>query len=305
MTRLSRWRILLGSFLLLSAPASALQCEYHYSPLYGRCVTSITEATEDFRLQAGQAFAKGDTAHTRELLGKAEESAARITDPYTRVNQSRYLAQLWHQLGEVEKSRTLFSAAMQLTPKIRMVERRFSAVIGVVELQKASGDAQGTRANTRWALESGILEAQAKTGKAGEAGRFLTNLKRVLTPADIQRIIQHTYPLPLYDMRLKIWRKLAFQDFAPPPYAETLETIRTTSTPEVLEGDDRLESLALLCIRARQFAAYGDTPTQRFYQQRMNRLVVNAAEQNAAEINELRSWQRNCTRTLEKMQPGL
>lgn len=151
------------------------------------CATSVVFAasldmpTLALRQQAHMAFAAGNLSKAEQALIEAQELAQQQPNPYVKANELRYIADAWARMDKAEKAQTIFAESMEAAIAIPTWNHRLYASIGVVEMQRATGDLSGTYANGMKALNSGLLEAIAKTGQAAEMGRFFTALDGLLT----------------------------------------------------------------------------------------------------------------------------
>lgn len=166
---------LLLCLLLLAAPASA---------------AALETPTLALRQEALQAHRNGDTADVQEALIDALALARAQDDPYVKANELRYIADTWARVGVPAQAKEAFAESMQAAIRIPTWNHRLYASIGVVEMQRATGDMQGTYENGMKALDSGLMEAVAETGEAAEMGRFFTALDGLLTRVEREKLKQ-------------------------------------------------------------------------------------------------------------------
>lgn len=150
----------------------------------GAAQTALPTPTLELRQQALTAFNKKLLSTAEAALYEAQKKAHEQRDPYVSANELRYIADTWFRIGKAEKAHTTFAEAMDVAVAIPTWNHRLYACIGVVEMQRATGDLEGTHANGMKALENGLLEAIAATGQAAEMGRFFAALDGLLSEAE-------------------------------------------------------------------------------------------------------------------------
>lgn len=162
----------IGIFLwLLASPAMALD-----TPTLG------------LRRQALEAHTQQHDSEARTALESALALARKQADPYVKANELRYIAEVWSRMGQSEQASAVFDEAMETAIRIPTWNHRLYASIGVIEMQRGTGDGEGTRRNGLKALEGGLMEAVAASGGAAEMGRFFTALDGLLTEQERQAL---------------------------------------------------------------------------------------------------------------------
>lgn len=146
--------------------------------------------TRDLRQKALTEFAQGDTSKAQAALLEAGELVQKQQDPYVKANELRYIADAWARLGDHAQAAKAFAESMDVAITIPTWNHRLYASIGVVEMQRATGDLDGTYANGMKALNSGLLKKIAQTGHAAEMGRFFTALDGLLSEQEHETLKQ-------------------------------------------------------------------------------------------------------------------
>lgn len=146
--------------------------------------------TRELRQDALEAFAEGDRTEAQGALLDALELAREQDDPYVRANELRYIADTWGRIGLSKQAAKAFAESMEAAIRIPTWNHRLYASIGVVEMQRATGDMDGTYRNGMKALDSGLMETVAASGGAAEMGRFFTAMDGLLTKAERERLKQ-------------------------------------------------------------------------------------------------------------------
>ena len=144
--------------------------------------------TLELRMQAAQALAEGDADAGAAALHDATELAQKQINPYVRSNELRYIAATYASADMMAEARAQFAAAMMVANTIPTWNHRLYASIGVVEMQRATGDLEGVHDNGMMAVNGGLLYRIAETGEAAEMGRFFTALDGTLDEVEITRI---------------------------------------------------------------------------------------------------------------------
>lgn len=151
---------------------------------------SLEMPTLELRQQALAAHAAGDRSDVDDALLEALDLAREQEDPYVKANELRYIADTWAKAGVPAQAKKAFAESMDAAIRIPTWNHRLYASIGVVEMQRATGDLDGTYANGMKALDSGLMEAVAETGEAAEMGRFFTALDGLLTKTEREKLKQ-------------------------------------------------------------------------------------------------------------------
>lgn len=146
--------------------------------------------TRELRQEALAAFAEDDKADAQAALLDALDMAREQEDPYVRANELRYIADTWARIGIPKQASKAFAESMEAAIGIPTWNHRLYASIGVVEMQRATGDMDGTYRNGMKALDSGLMEVVAESGGAAEMGRFFTALDGLLTRAEREKLKQ-------------------------------------------------------------------------------------------------------------------
>jgi len=234
-------------------------------PLHAQ--TLEDQAIESLRFKAEDFLKAGDVPAALMTLETAREQARTIGDAYTRTNNLRYIGQLYSKAGDTTLSRESFDEAMGVAITITPWNRRLSGVIGVVELQGASGDVEGTRLNAMRAIDAGILELPAQNNVKGETGRFLTALDGVLYPMDFAEILVRLRKINQDRLRLAAFaglEKIRMQHEAKPDmdkpddYPSNIAltsqqgaTLTSFISDNPNASADKLEKILWLCATAR------------------------------------------------------
>jgi hypothetical protein len=142
--------------------------------------SSLDMPTLALRQQAQKAYDIGNKREAEQSLLDAQE-LARHQNAYVKANELRYVAEAWSRMGWPDYAKHAFSESMDAAIVIPTWNHKLYACIGVLELQRASNDPQGTYANGIKALDSGLIETIAATGEAAEMGRFFRALDGLLS----------------------------------------------------------------------------------------------------------------------------
>lgn len=151
---------------------------------------TLETPTLELRQEALAALAEDDKGDAQDALLEALDLAREQEDPYVKANELRYVADTWAKIGVPAQAKKAFAESMAAAIKIPTWNHRLYASIGVVEMQRATGDLQGTYENGMKALDSGLMEAVAETGEAAEMGRFFTALDGLLTKMEREKLKQ-------------------------------------------------------------------------------------------------------------------
>lgn len=144
----------------------------------------LESPTMEMRQDALAAFAEGDKMDAQSELLDAMDEVEDIDDLYVRANELRYIADAWHQIGAEGQAVKAFAQAMDVAITIPTWNHRLYACIGVLEMQRATGDLKGTYTNGMKALNSDLLKVVAETGEAAEMGRLLTAMDGLFTKTE-------------------------------------------------------------------------------------------------------------------------
>jgi hypothetical protein len=150
----------------------------------------LDSPTQEMRLDALASFAEGDKMAAQSELLDAMDEAEDIDDPYVQANEWRYIADTWHKIGAGGQATKAFAKSMEVALSIPTWNHRLYACIGVLEMQRATGDAKGTYANGMKALNGGLLEAVAATGEAAETGRLFAAMDGLLSAMEREQLKQ-------------------------------------------------------------------------------------------------------------------
>lgn len=164
---------------------------------------SPEDLVRDYRKEAASAAERKKPEEVLKWLEKAAAEAEHIKKPYARENQLRYIAQQYALLGFKDKARDMFTNAMHSALAATPWYRKQSAVIGVLELEADTKDAEYARLHAIQAIEAGLLEEVDSSGKAGETGRFYKALDKSLTYGDVAHILARMLDWKAEDTRIK------------------------------------------------------------------------------------------------------
>lgn len=168
--------------------------------------------TQHLRYLANVALSQNDNARARISLQEAVELAEEQENFYVKSNELRYIASLYAMIPDHDTARKVFSKAMQAACMIRTWNHRLYASIGVLEMQKQADDMKGLHENALRAIDSGLLEAVATTGKPAETGRFFTAMSGAISAAEREEIKERIQQIPAPDFQKIALHKLAAID---------------------------------------------------------------------------------------------
>lgn len=149
---------------------------------------SLPSPTLPLRQKAYTLLGKGQVESVPAVLAQAVELARQQENLYVRANELRYIASIWANTGNRDEARALYAEAMDYAIAIPTWNHRLYACIGVLEMQRNTGDIEGVHDNGMKAIESGLLEFVAQTGQAAETGRFFTAMNNAITEEERGRI---------------------------------------------------------------------------------------------------------------------
>ena len=116
-----------------------------------------------------------------ETLSKAVQATERLSDNRDRAWNFAYLAEIQMKMGDVTGARRFIADALAAANKLDDGPHRYSIFAKIAPVQVATGDIQGAFA-TAWTIPedfnrvktlTGIAEAQAEAGEAGDAARTI------------------------------------------------------------------------------------------------------------------------------------
>ncbi|MCH2546727.1 MAG: hypothetical protein MK052_03840 [Alphaproteobacteria bacterium] len=176
--------------LLWPVAISALYCVTSFYTAQAEDKTLLQTPTLELRQEAMAEFADGDASDAKKSLYEAMELAREQKIPYVKANELRYIADAWSKIGVPLQASKAFAESMEAAIATPTWNHRLYASIGVVEMQRATGDMDGTYRNGMKALDSGLMEAVAETGEAAEMGRFFTAMNGLLTRTEREKLKQ-------------------------------------------------------------------------------------------------------------------
>ena len=209
--------------------------------------TGTVEKSVHLRNTAIEYIQKGEKQKAKETLQKAETVTRTLQDPYTKTNHLRFIGESYYTLQDIYNAARIFDEVETIAATISPADRKLSAYIGLVETQAKVGDTEGVRKSGMHAINAGILEDIAATGKTGETNRFLSNLNASLTKNNIYDILKHIHTIPHSHYRIRVLYKLSQLEYA----AAKPSIVNLAALRRKWPATTNLENALLQCILAR------------------------------------------------------
>ncbi len=186
---------------------------------YAHQIPTLETKAATFRLMVADYLSRGEVTNALHLAEFARDFANQIPEGYARSAALRFTAELYWKLEKINAARAIFQQALAAALSMSNLERKVSAVIGVVEMQRTVGDDKGTRQTVFDAFAKGLLKEIDNSNHSGELGRLLGNLDERLSLNDRARLIGQITTLNSPAVREKMIYKLA--ELRPSPHIQS------------------------------------------------------------------------------------
>ncbi len=189
-----------------------------------------------------------------------EDVAGRINEEpeaYAQVNTLRYLGELYALAEKDELARRYFSDALQRALEITPLWKRFSAVVGVLELHAESfADTASLQTLINTTLEKQLLSTVARDVGVKEIGRYIASWDHAATATQIITLLKELREIKQAHLRLRVLMALTKIEFI------TEDVVYHHEAPALPYEAGGMEKFLWQIVRLKMLAGSGKSAVQ-------------------------------------------